>query len=159
MLADSAVVLTSLIAVGGTLAGASLTYLFGQLTSRRAERVARAERLRQDLIAAYAGFAGAMTELRRAVISRWLSQQRASTSPETSAAWTEADRRGAAADQARFTLRLLTEDSELLDLADAAFEPVSALGEATDLAELTTHENRCQELLTEFVRVAGRQVR
>jgi hypothetical protein len=159
VLADSALVLTSLIAVGGTLAGAGLTYLFGQLTARRAERVARGERLRQELIAAYAGFAGAVTELRQAVISRWLSQQRDPHGPETGAAWIEADRRGAAADQARFTLRLLTEDSELLDLADAVFEPIGALGDAADLAELKAHEVRCQELLTEFVRVAGRQVR
>lgn len=159
MLADSAAVLTSLIAVGGTLAGAGLTFLFGQLTTRRSERVARGERLRQELIAAYAGFAGAMTELRRAVIARWLSQRRDPSGPETAAAWTEADRRGAAADQARFTLRLLTEDSELLTLADATFEPITALGDATDLAELKAHEVRCQELLTEFVRVAGRQVR
>ncbi len=54
---------------------------------------------------------------------------------------------------------MLTEDDELLNLADAAFEPISALGDATDLAELKTREIRCQELLTGFVRVAGRQVR
>lgn len=159
MLADSAFVFTSLIAVGGTLAGAGLTFLFGQFSVRRAERVARAERLRQELIAAFVGYAGAMADLRQAVISRWLSQRRDPDGPDTGAAWVEADRRGAAADQARFTLRLLTEDRELLALADAAFAPIGALGDAADLAELKTHEVRCQELLTEFVRVAGRQVR
>lgn len=34
-------VLASLIAVCGTLAGSCLTYLFGRLTARRAERTAR----------------------------------------------------------------------------------------------------------------------
>lgn len=67
------------------------------------------------------------------------------------------DRRGA--DQTRFTLRLLTEDSELLDLADAAFEPITALGDAADLAELKRPEVRCAELLDEFIRVARRHVR
>lgn len=110
-------------------------------------------------MAAYAVFAGAMTGLRQAVISRWLLHQRDPNGSETRAAWAEADRRGAAADHARFTVRLLTDDDELLHLADAAFEPISALGDAADLAELKTREIRCQELLTEFVRVAGHQVR
>lgn len=45
------------------------------------------------------------------MISLWLLRQR---DPE-------ADRSGAAADHARFALRLLTEDPDLLRLADSAF--------------------------------------
>jgi len=151
--------LTSVIAVAGTLAGSSLTYLFGRLTARRAELVARDERLRQERIAAYTAFAGAMTDLRQAVISRWLTQQQAPDGPDTRAAWTEADKRGAAADHARLRVRILTQDTELLRLADAAFEPISALNTATDRAELSGHEDRGQEILTAFIEAAGRQLR
>jgi len=151
--------LTSIIAVAGTLAGSSLTYLFGRLTARRTERVARDERLRQEQIAAYTAFAGAMTDLRQAVISRWLTEQRDPDGPDGRAAWTESDKRGAAADHARFKVQMLTEDTELLQLADAAFEPISALGKAAERSELRMHEDRSQAILTAFVQTARRQLR
>jgi len=151
--------LTSVIAVGGTLTGSGLTYLFGRLTARRAEVTAREERLRQERIAAFAGFAGALTELRQAVITLWFTLERARNGPEATAAHTEADRRGAAADHARFTVQLLSEDTQLLRLADAAFDPVAAIRDASDLAELKSHEELAQQVLVDFVQAAGRQVR
>lgn len=150
--------LASVIAVTGTLAGSSLTYLFGRLTARRAEQIARDERLRQERIAAYSAFAGAMTDLRQAVISRWLTEQRDPDGPDWRAAWTESDKHGAAADHARLKVQLLTEDTELLQLADAAFEPIDALGKATERAELRMHEDRSQTTLTAFVQAARRQL-
>lgn len=149
-------VLTSLIAVGGTLAGSALTYLFARLTARRTEEAAREERLRQERITAYAAFAGAMTALRQKVIALWFLQHEGA---DTRAAHTEADQCGAAADHARFEVRLLTEDAELRGLADAAFGPIAAIGKAADRAELADHETRGQEVLTAFVEAAGRQLR
>jgi hypothetical protein len=151
--------LTSVIAVGGTLTGSSLTYLFGRLTARRAERLAREERLRQERIAAFAAFAGALTELRQAVISLCFTLWRDPDGPDAKAAHTEADRRGAAADHARFTLVLLLEDAELLRLADAALDAVGAIRDAGDLPEVKAQEARSQGALTAFVQAAGRQVR
>lgn len=116
-------VLTSIIAVCGTLAGSSLTYLFARLTARRTEKTAREERLRQERIAAYAAFAGAMTALRQKVVSLWLLRQGNPDVADIRAGYAEADQCGAAADHARFAVRLLTEDAELLLLADAAFAP------------------------------------
>jgi hypothetical protein len=152
-------VLTSLIAVCGTLAGASLTYFFARLTARRTENAAREERLRQERIAAYAAFAGAMTELRQKVIEGWFLRKRDPHAAATKAAYTEADQRGAAADHSRFVVRMLTEDPEILRLADVAFEPIGFMGEAADLAELKAHEERSQEILTAFIEAAGRQLR
>ncbi|MGW3992873.1 hypothetical protein [Amycolatopsis sp. NPDC004772] len=152
-------VLASLIAVGGTLAGSGLTYLFGRLTARRAERTAREERLRQERIAACAAFAGSMTELRQKVISLWLLRQRDPDGTDTRAAYTEADRSGAAADHARFALRLLTEDPDLLRLADSAFEPISALRHSAERAALREHEDRLEDILNAFVQAAGRRFR
>ncbi|OLF10857.1 hypothetical protein [Actinophytocola xanthii] len=150
--------LTSIIAVVGTLSGSGLTYLFGRLTARRAEQVARDERLRQERIAAYAAFAGAMTELRQAVITRWFAQQRDPDGQDTRAAWIEADKRGAAADHARFQVQLLTDDAELLRLADTAFEPITAVDEAAERSQLRMCEDRSQEILTAFIRTASRQL-
>lgn len=146
---------TSLVAVGGTLAGSGLTYLFGWFTARRTERVGRAERLRQDRIAAFTTFAGAITALRQAVVTLWFSRRDGPAPDEQ----TEADRRGAAADHARFTVRLLVEDPEVLRLADEAFESITAIGGAADLVELKAHEDRNQQGLNDFIRAASRYVR
>ena len=152
--------LASAIAVTGTLLGAIVTYLFQRLNAGRAERFARDERLRQDRIAAYSGFAGAITELRRGVISLWFVRHRDDAArPELYAARTEADRLGAAAHHARFRVQLLAEDPDLVRLADAAFEPIDALHDAADRAELVRHEDRCQQLLESFITAAGAQVR
>lgn len=157
--ADVNSVLSGLIAVLGTLAGSSLTYLFGRLTARRTERVAREERLRQDRIAAYARFVGAMTDLRQAVISLWFLKRDKPDAPEVWDAHREADKRGADAHHARFSVQLLTEDAELLELADSVFVPVDALVDAEDRAELRALEDRSEEMLAAFIRAAGPHVR
>lgn len=152
-------VLASVIAVAGTLAGSSLTYLFGRLTARRTERAARDERLRLDRITAYAAFVGAMTELRQALISLWFLKREKPDAPEVRDSHTEADKRGAAAHHARFSVQLLTDDAELLQLVDAVFEPVDALVDAADRAELKALEDRSEEMLATFIQAAGRHVR
>lgn len=152
--------LASVIAVVGTLLGATVTYVFQRVNAGRVERFARDERLRQERIAAYSGFAGAITELRRGVISLWFVRQRDDAArPELSAARAESDRLGAAADHARFRVQLLAGNPDLVALADAAFEPIGALHHAADRAELVEHENRCQDLLKAFITAAGAQVR
>lgn len=50
--------LASVIAVVGTLLGSTVTYVFQRVNAGRVERFARDERLRQERIAAYSGFAG-----------------------------------------------------------------------------------------------------
>lgn len=63
--------LASVIAVVGTLLGSAVTYVFQRVNAGRVETFARDERLRQERIAAYSGFAEAITELRQGVISLW----------------------------------------------------------------------------------------
>ncbi|MFJ8966455.1 hypothetical protein ACIRG5_44385 [Lentzea sp. NPDC102401] len=143
----------------GTLAGSGLTYLFGRLTARRAERVARHERLRQERINAYVTFVGALTDLRQALISLWFLERDEPDAADARAARTEADKRGAAAHHARFSVQLLTEDAELLRLADVVFGPVDDLVNAKDRSELKALEEKSEEMLAAFIKVAGRQVR
>ncbi|MFE0930627.1 hypothetical protein ACFW4O_30810 [Streptomyces mutabilis] len=58
-------VAASVIAVLGTLLGSGLTYLFQRQTMNRSEQFTRNERLRQERIAAYSAFAGALANYRR----------------------------------------------------------------------------------------------
>jgi hypothetical protein len=151
-------VLTSVVAISGTLAGSSLTYLFGLMATRRTERVAREERLRQERISAYVAFAGAMTDLRQSVVAKWFLKQR-DDEEKKRAAYTESDKRGAAADHARLRMQMLTDDAELLHLADVAFGPIKELHDSPDVTTLRKHEEHSQAVLSAFIQAAGQQVR
>ncbi len=152
-------VLVSIIAVAGTLLGSTVTYTFQRANAQRAEKFASHERLRQERLAGYSAFAGAMTELRRAVISLWFRRRDGTEQSELVAVHTESDRLGAAADHARFRIQLLAEDSQLVALADAAFEPIGAIGRAADVTELKEHETRCQSTLAAFITAARAHIR
>lgn len=94
------------IAVAGTLLGTTVTYIFQRANAGRAERFARDERLRQERIAAHRGFARAVAEVRRGVISLWFGLQRSTLGdPERNAAYTESDLLGAVAHHAQGTVR------------------------------------------------------
>ena len=150
----------SVIAVAGTLLGSVAGYVFQRLNAGRTERFARDERLRQERMAAYSGYAGAITDLRRAVISLWFVRRRTGPGdPERNAAHTEADRFGAAAAASRFRVQLLAEDLALVALAAAAAAPIESVHDAADSADLREHENRCEEGLHAFVSAASAQLR
>ncbi|MFG2040428.1 hypothetical protein [Dactylosporangium sp. NPDC048998] len=149
----------AIIAVAGTLLGSIVTFVFQRVSAQRAERFARDERLRQERLASYSAFAGAITELRQSVISLWFTRRNHTEGTELTAAQRESDRLGAAADHARFRVQLLAEDPQLMTLADAAVEPIGAIVRAVDLAALREHETRCQNALTAFITAAGAHVR
>jgi hypothetical protein len=91
----------AIIAVVGTLLGSITTYMLQRRTAAEQAAVLRNERLRQEQLATCSAFAGALTELKRAVITLWFRRRDSETSEETRAAWVEADRLGAAAEAAR----------------------------------------------------------
>ena len=129
--------------------------MFQRLNAGRTERFARDERM-----AAYSGYAGAITDLRRAVISLWFVRQRTEPGdPERNAAHTEADRFGAAAAASRFRMQLIADDPALVALAAAAAAPIESVHDAADSADVTEHENRCEEALHAFVAAASAQLR
>lgn len=149
-----------MIAVAGTLLGSTTTYIFQRLTAGRAEEFARNERLRQEQLAAYSAYAGAITQLRQGVIAVWLRKHDDHRDAERIATLrAEADRLGAAADHALFRVQLVAGDPALVTRADAAREPIDAIFGAADLPELRQHETQCQEIIKAFIAAAGDQVR
>lgn len=151
--------LASVIAVAGTLLGSVVTYAFQRINTDRAEQLARKERLRQERMVTYSAFAGAITDLRRGVITLWFTQRSESEGTQILAAHVDADRLGAAAHHARFRVQLVAEDPDLVSLADAAFDPIDAIRDAADRGELKLHEDRCEAALEAFVTAAAAQVR
>jgi len=150
-------VLTSLIAVAGTLLGSLSTYLFQRRTALRAEATARRERLRQEQLSACAGFAAAVTELKRAIIATWF--KRDGDPVDLHALLAESDRSGAAAEAAHFRMLLVVDDDEVRHGARTAFAEVGRIGEAADLAEVKVRERMFEAAVLQFVAVAGRVLR
>jgi len=150
--------LASLIAVAGTLLGSTTTYLFQRHSAGRAEGFAREERLRQERMATYSEFAGALTAHRRAVVNLWFRRQEDPEGPEYRAARAECDQLGAALDHARFRVQLIAGHPGLMALANAAHQPVSAVNRAVDKAELMECENRSRDAVGAFVAAAAAQV-
>ena len=147
-------VMTSLIAVAGTLLGSFSTYLFQRRTALRAEAATRSERLRQEQLAACGGFAAAITELKRAVIATWFKRDQ--DVAELHAMLGESDRFGAAAEAAKFRMLLVTDDDEVRRRADSAFAGVGRIGKAGGLVELKEREREFEAAVLEFVAGAGR---
>lgn len=150
-------VMASLIAVAGTLLGSFSTHLFQQRTMRRAETVARDERLRQDRLAACGEFAAAATDLKRGVIATWF--RREGDAVEYQKALAEADRLGAAAESARFRLLLLMDDPVVRRLAEAVLRHMTAIGTADTRTELEEREVEFEADLSAFVGAAAEVLR
>ncbi|MFI5764667.1 hypothetical protein ACIA8F_27530 [Streptomyces sp. NPDC051563] len=117
-------VLTSLIAVSGTLLGSIITLAVQRRTSAQAEVFARSRQLRQERLTTYSAYAGAVTALKQATVALWLRLQEAPDDPGTHEAFAECDRLGAAAENAQFQVRLLAKEPALVALAVSAFDAV-----------------------------------
>lgn len=120
-------VLTGLIGVAGALLGSFTTYLFQSRAAERSQAFERDERRRREQADAIAGFAAAVTELKRGLVTYRFHSQRDPDGEETQEAHIECDRLGAATEIARFRVQLVCGDPELVNLADAAFEAATAL--------------------------------
>ena len=129
----------AIIAVVGTLLGSITTHLLGRRTAAEQAAAARSERLRQEQLAACSAFAGALTELKRPVITLWFRRHE-SPSEETRATWVEADRLGAAAEAARFRVLMVLDDPSLAGLADDAHASIAPLGQVDEREDLRPAE-------------------
>jgi hypothetical protein len=142
--------LAGVVGVAATLLGSASTYVFQSRTAGRAEAFARGERLRQEQLTACSAFAGALTELKRGLVSLWFHRQ--DPAGETyKATRVECDRLGASAEAARFRVQLVADDPGLLNLADAAFSTIGGIRTAANRSELTEVEKRFEDAVRQFI--------
>jgi hypothetical protein len=128
-------VYASLVAVFGTLLGAVTTYVFQRRAAVSATRDSRADRLREERLATYSAFAGAVTDYRSSQYRRWEFIQLDPRSPESTAATLESHRLRGVTRQIRWRIQLLADDQELVRLADAAVIEARDMGSAGDLTD------------------------
>jgi hypothetical protein len=151
-----AVVLASLIAVLGTLGGATASYLFQGKISERNESKARDERLRQERLTAYSSLAAAVMDLRgiryESSYARMTSEDgqfdqssiRAESTRLRSVAWT-----------AFYRFKLTSPDQLLADLARGAVEEALNVADASNQVDLKTRSERARARIDDFVSAAA----
>ncbi|MGO4463322.1 hypothetical protein AB4039_39555 [Streptomyces sp. M-16] len=148
-------VLTSVVAVLGTLIGSWSTYAFQRRTAARAEAAARQERLRQERLAAFGAYAGAVPDLKRAVITLWFRRRNPPDGDTLLAAHLDSDRLGAAAESARFRLRLVADDPALRPLMDAISARLGEINHAESRRAVIAMEAQFEEAVEAFLSAAA----
>ncbi|MET9950879.1 hypothetical protein ABZ135_04925 [Streptomyces sp. NPDC006339] len=149
----------ALIAVAGTLLGVVATHWFQGRTAERTAALARTEQLRQERIATYSAFAGAVVDYRLGQNDRWYRAREEPGSEEAEQSRYASYRQRTAARQALFRVQLICDDPEVRRLADAAFEATHCMHEATDEADRARRSASSKEALADFVAAAAPSVR
>ncbi|MDF3293455.1 hypothetical protein [Streptomyces silvisoli] len=144
-------VLPSVIAVLGTLLGSTVTHAFQRRTAERTARLTRDEKLRQERIDAYCGYAGALLEYRRVLVQRWFVQHENRVEEDTPELQEQVYKLRYAAHEAMFRAQMLTGSAELSGLAERTLEEVTALHRAEGRAELDEVRDASRLAIRNFV--------
>ena len=150
--------LTAAIGVAGTLLASLIAYVFQGRTAKRAEEFARTERLHQEQLSACSAYAGSLTELKQGIIRVWFHRE----DPDRTAwraAFAVSDRLGASAEAARFRVQLVSGDSQVIMLANSAFDALEPLKSAPNKKKLEEAEESFATTLKEFIAAAGARLR
>ncbi|WP_030609861.1 hypothetical protein [Streptomyces sclerotialus] len=154
-------VVTSVVAVVGTLLGAGTTHLFQRRETERSHALAREEKLRQERIDAYCAYAGALLEYRRVLVHRWFvlhdgDELCGEDTPELREEQYKARR---TAQEAMFRAQLVSDDTAVVELTEQLMAGVTELHSVPDRNALTTLRSRTRQEIRDFVTTVARRVR
>ncbi|WP_369143642.1 hypothetical protein [Streptomyces sp. R44] len=149
----------ALIAVVGTLLGVVFTHWFQGRATERTAALARTEQLRQERIATYSAFAGAVVDYRHSQNDRWFRTRQQPGSEEAEESRHASYRQRTAARQALFRVQLVCDDPEVRRLAEAAFVDSHCMHEAVDEADRAHRSEQAKEALAVFIAAAAPGVR
>ncbi|MEU7700469.1 hypothetical protein [Streptomyces sp. NPDC039028] len=145
----------ALIAVAGTLLGVIATHWFqGKATEQNAS-LARSEQLRQERIATYSAYAGAVVDYRHSQNDRWFRATEEPGSEEAEESRHASYRQRTAARQALFRVQLVCDDPRVRQLAETAFERTHCMHEARGETERAHRSAEAKESLADFIAAAA----
>jgi hypothetical protein len=151
--------LAGLIAVAGTLLGSLVTHIFQQRAAKRSQQFAVSARLREERVAAYSEFAGAVLNFRFAEYTRALE----GFEDAGSTAYQEATDRSytlrAVAWGSLYRVRLLTDDPDVSRLAENAITAIGSMSQAEDKLDLIRNGFEVKEALEAFISAASPEVK
>lgn len=148
-----------MIAVVGTLGGATASYLFQGKISERSQSTARGEQLRQERLAAYSSFAGAVMDLRRTQYDRGYSRM-TQNGPQLdrSDIIAESSRLRSVTWTAFYRFKLTSPDAELTEFARGAVEDAFDVADASDKADLKARSEQARARIDAFISTAAKQL-
>ncbi|MER5307985.1 hypothetical protein ABT034_09360 [Streptomyces sp. NPDC002773] len=149
----------ALIAVAGTLLGVIATHWFQARSTERMASLARTEQLRQERIATYSAYAGAVVDYLHSQNDRWFRAAKEPGSEEAEESRHASYRQRTAARQALFRVQLVCDDAHIRRLAEAAFDETHCMHEAVGEAERARRSEQAKEALALFVSAAAPGVR
>ncbi|MFC4627239.1 hypothetical protein ACFO6V_03270 [Promicromonospora alba] len=152
------IIVTSIVAVLGTLLGSLATHYFQRRNRADAERFARNERLRQERVSAYTTYGGALVSLRRAQIDRWYAVHEGRQHADPDAIRYETYRLRTAALEAMFRVQLVTESRQLIDLGQQAIDSVDRLNLRIPAEEFKDARDVSRQHIFDFVEAARKHV-
>jgi hypothetical protein len=150
---------SAIIAVVGTLLGATATYVFQRIDADRKDRIARTERFRQERLAVYTELAAAVTDLRRAAHDRWHRHQQDPDGAVFAAARDHYYTVYAVAQNVQLKLRLLTDDTDLVEVAQQAWERATEIRDTDKEQERRWKGERAKQALDAFILAASKRLR
>jgi type II secretory pathway pseudopilin PulG len=152
------IIVTSVVAVVGTLLGSLATHYFQRRNRADAERFERGERLRQERVSAYTTYGGALVSLRRALIDRWYAAHEERRNADPDAIRYETYRLRTVALEAMFRVQLVTESQQLIGLAQAAIDSVDRLHLRVPAEEFKDARDVSRQAIFDFVEAARQHV-
>jgi hypothetical protein len=152
------IIVTSVVAVLGTLLGSLATHYFQRRNRADAERFARGERLRQERVSAYTTYGGALVSLRRAQIDRWYAVHEGRQNSDPEEFRYETYRLRTSALEAMFRVQLVTESRQLIELAQQAIDSVDRVKLRIPAEEFRDARDVSRQHIFDFVEAAREHV-
>jgi hypothetical protein len=149
----------SVVAVLGTLLGVLVSALTQRWNSTRSERFTRERQLWEEQLTAFSSFAGALVDYRRAEYDRAHTNLNEPDSAAHHDAREEFYRARATAQQELFRVKLLSDSTELFQLAEQAFISTEGIHEAATKEEVRRTGEQEKQALGIFVEEAGGLIR
>lgn len=151
-------IVTSVIAVLGTLLGSSVTHVFQQRSARRLERNALDATLRRERLDVYGTYAGLLVDLRQALLHHWFCVHEGRDADDEAALRKRSFELRSGTQHALFQLQLICDEPELTAAAVEAFTSVGAINRAQDRTDLDARRDATRSLIDGFVGTARRYV-
>ncbi|MGW1055920.1 hypothetical protein ACWDBD_42140 [Streptomyces sp. NPDC001118] len=151
-------IVTSVIAVLGTLLGSTVTHVFQQRSARRTERNARKERLRQERLEVFGTYAGLLVDFRQAMLHHWFCVHEGRDADDEVALRKRSFELRSSTQHALFQLQLITDEPGLIAVAVDAFTAVGKVDRAEDRADVIVRRDGTRALIDAFVDTARQQL-
>jgi hypothetical protein len=148
----------SLVAVFGTLAGSTLTFLFQRHSARQTEQFARNQQLWSERVAAHSAFAATLTDFRRSQNDRWHLEQADPSGTKFITAREESYKFRANTTAAMCRVRLICGSLTLSELAQRAVDAATEIHEAVDENDRASRSAKARRAVDQFLDEASLQI-